>query len=114
MTLTKHYGPGKLGLSFELFPPKTVAGEEAMYRHVDQLVDFKPDFITCTYGAGGSTRDKTLEIVEQVKQRYGLPVASHLTCVGSTVDQLRDYLAEAARRGIDYICLLYTSPSPRD
>ncbi len=110
MTLTKHYGPGKLGLSFELFPPKTVAGEEAMYRHVDQLVDFKPDFITCTYGAGGSTRDKTLEIVEQVKQRYGLPVASHLTCVGSTVDQLRDYLAEAARRGIDYIVALRGDP----
>ena len=110
MSLTKHYGPGKLGLSFELFPPKTAAGEEAMYRHVDQLVEFKPGFITCTYGAGGSTRDKTLEIVEQVKQRYNLPVASHLTCVGSTVDQLRDYLTEAAARGIDYIVALRGDP----
>ncbi|MBI2478281.1 MAG: methylenetetrahydrofolate reductase, partial [Planctomycetia bacterium] len=96
MTLTKHFGPGKLGLSFELFPPKTDAGEEAMYRHVDQLVEFKPDFITCTYGAGGSTQERTLGIVEQVKQRYNLPVASHLTCVGSTVDQLRSYLTQAA------------------
>ncbi|HUG66707.1 MAG TPA: methylenetetrahydrofolate reductase, partial [Pirellulaceae bacterium] len=110
MTLTKHYGPGKLGLSFELFPPKTDAGEEAMYQHVDQLVEFKPDFITCTYGAGGSTRDKTLGIVEQVKQRYNLPVASHLTCVGSTVDQLRSYLSEAASRGIDYIVALRGDP----
>ncbi len=110
MSLTKHYGPGKLGLSFELFPPKTDAGEAAMYRHVDQLVEFKPDFITCTYGAGGSTRDKTLGIVEQVKQRYNLPVASHLTCVGSTVDQLRDYLKEAATRGIDYIVALRGDP----
>lgn len=110
MTLTKHYGPGKLGLSFELFPPKTDAGEEAMYRHVDQLVEFKPDFITCTYGAGGSTQDKTLGIVEQVKQRYNLPVASHLTCVGSTVDQLRAYLHEASRRGIDYIVALRGDP----
>jgi methylenetetrahydrofolate reductase (NADPH) len=110
MTLIEHYGPGKLGLSFELFPPKTDAGEEAMYRHVDQLVEFKPDFITCTYGAGGSTREKTLGIVEQVKQRYNLPVASHLTCVGSTVDQLRSYLAEAANRGIDYIVALRGDP----
>lgn len=110
MTLTKHYGPGKLGLSFELFPPKTEAGEEAMYRHVDQLVEFRPDFITCTYGAGGSTQEKTLGIVEQVKQRYNLPVASHLTCVGSTVDQLRAYLAQAAKRGIDYIVALRGDP----
>jgi methylenetetrahydrofolate reductase (NADPH) len=110
MTLTKHYGPGKLGLSFELFPPKTDAGEAAMYRHVDQLVEFKPDFITCTYGAGGSTRDKTLGIVEQVKQRYNLPVASHLTCVGLTVDQLRAYLSEAATRGVDYIVALRGDP----
>ena len=110
MTLTQHYGPGKLGLSFELFPPKTDTGEAAMYRHVDQLVEFKPDFITCTYGAGGSTRDKTLEIVEQVKQRYSLPVASHLTCVGSTVDQLRAYLGEATARGIDYIVALRGDP----
>lgn len=110
MTITKHYGPGKLGLSFELFPPKTDAGEAAMYRHLDQLVEFKPDFITCTYGAGGSTRDKTLEIVEQVKERYALPVASHLTCVGSTIDQLRDYLTEAAARGIDYIVALRGDP----
>jgi len=110
MTLTKHYGPGKLGLSFELFPPKSDAGEEAMYRHVNQLVEFNPDFITCTYGAGGSTRDKTLEIVEQVKQRFNLPVASHLTCVGSTVDQLRAYLTEAAARGVDYIVALRGDP----
>ena len=110
MTLTAHYGPGKLGLSFELFPPKTDAGEEAMYRHVDQLVKFRPDFITCTYGAGGSTRDKTLGIVRQVKQRYNLPVASHLTCVGSTVEQLRAYLTEAAGCGIDYIVALRGDP----
>ncbi|MBC8351584.1 MAG: methylenetetrahydrofolate reductase [NAD(P)H] [Planctomycetes bacterium] len=110
MALTKHFGPGKFGLSFELFPPKTDAGEAAMYRNVDQLVEFKPDFITCTYGAGGSTQEKTLGIVEQVKQRYNLPVASHLTCVGSTVDQLRAYLTEAARRGIDYIVALRGDP----
>lgn len=110
MTLSTHYGPGKLGLSFELFPPKTEAGEAALFKHVGQLVEFKPDFITCTYGAGGSTRDKTLDIVQRVKSDYGLPVASHLTCVGSTRDQLREYLAEAQERGIDYIVALRGDP----
>ena len=71
---------------------------------------FRPDFITCTYGAGGSTRHKTLDIVEQVQRQFGCPVASHLTCVGSTVDELRAYLREAAQRGIDNIVALRGDP----
>lgn len=97
-------------LSFELFPPKTAAGEESMYASVQELMAFRPDVITCTYGAGGSTRDKTLEITSQVKRRFGVRVASHLTCVGSTVDQLRSYLAEARQRGIDNIVALRGDP----
>ncbi len=108
--LSDHYLSGRRGLSFELFPPKTAAGEEAMYATVAELTAFAPDYITCTYGAGGSTRNKTLEIVSQVKQRFSLPVASHLTCVGSTVEQLRDYLREAAERGVDYIVALRGDP----
>lgn len=114
MSLAKTYKTGKLGLSFELFPPKTQAGEEAMFSHVRQLMEFQPSFVTCTYGAGGSTRDKTLSIVEQVKRRHQLPVASHLTCVGSTVDQLRTYLQEAQSRGIDYIVALRGDPPRGD
>jgi methylenetetrahydrofolate reductase (NADPH) len=110
MTLSSVYGPGKFGLSFELFPPKTPAGDEALFRHVGQLMEFQPSFVTCTYGAAGSTRNKTLDIVEQVQQRFGVPVASHLTCVGSTADQLRDYLREAQQRGIDYIVALRGDP----
>src|SRR5438045_3124773 len=97
-------------LSFELFPPKTPAGEGAMYASVAELMAFGPDVITCTYGAGGSTRDKTLEITEQVRRRFGVRVASHLTCVGSTVDQLRNYLHEARARGIDNIVALRGGP----
>lgn len=97
-------------LSFELFPPKTPAGEEAMYASVAELMAFRPDVITCTYGAGGSTRDKTLEITEQVQRRFGVRVASHLTCVGSTVDQLRGYLREARGRGVDSIVALRGDP----
>ena len=97
-------------LSFELFPPKTPAGEEAMYASVAELMAFGPDVITCTYGAGGSTRDKTLEITEQVKRRFGVRVASHLTCVGSTVEQLRTYLQEARARGVNNIVALRGDP----
>ena len=108
------YGPDKLGLSFELFPPKTEKGETALFRHVAELVEFKPSYITCTYGAGGSTRQKTLDIVEQVKQRFSLPVASHLTCVGSSVDGLRSYLREASSRGVDNIVALRGDPPQGD
>src|ERR1700675_3602286 len=78
MKLSQAYGPGKFGLSFELFPPKTPAGELEMFRHLEQLMAFSPSYVTCTYGAGGSTRAKTLEIVEQVRLRFRCPVASHL------------------------------------
>lgn len=110
MSLTTTYGPGRFALSFELYPPKTAEGDVALFAHLTQLVKFGPAFVTCTYGAGGSTRAKTLDIVEQVKRRFQVPVASHLTCVGSTVGQLRDYLSEAARRGVDHIVALRGDP----
>ncbi len=110
MSLPDSYSGDRLGLSFELFPPKTEKGEKALYGHVRQLMEFRPDFITCTYGAGGSTRDKTLEIVSQVKRQFDVPVASHLTCVGATVDQLRDYLVQSQRQDIDAIFALRGDP----
>ncbi len=110
MPLRDLYATGKPVISFELFPPKTAQGETALYRHVEQLIDFRPSFITCTYGAGGSTRDKTMQVVEQVKQRFGVPVASHLTCVGATVVQLRQYLRRARDAGVDYIVALRGDP----
>jgi methylenetetrahydrofolate reductase (NADPH) len=75
MKLAEAYGPDKLGLSFELFPPKTQAGEETLWRNLDELMAFEPSFVTCTFGAGGSTREKTLEIVAQTRRRYGVSVA---------------------------------------
>jgi methylenetetrahydrofolate reductase (NADPH) len=97
-------------LSFELFPPKTTVGEASLYENVGHLMAFKPDVITCTFGAGGSTRDKTLEITRQVRQRFGVRVASHLTCVGSTTDQLRGYLREARAAGVENIVALRGDP----
>lgn len=110
MQVVEAYGAGKFGLSFELFPPKTPAGEDALYRNLAELMRFSPSYVTCTYGAGGSTRGKTLEIVEQVRNRHGCPVASHLTCVNATVDDLRTYLAEALRRGVTNIVALRGDP----
>jgi methylenetetrahydrofolate reductase (NADPH) len=109
MSLSTVYS-GRFGLSFELFPPKTEASEAELFRNLEELVRHEPSYITCTYGAGGSTRTKTLAIVEQVRRRFGLPVASHLTCVGSTVEQLRQYLSEAAGRGIENIVALRGDP----
>ncbi|HVC92578.1 MAG TPA: methylenetetrahydrofolate reductase [NAD(P)H] [Pirellulales bacterium] len=110
MKLSAAYGPGKFGLSFELFPPKTDAGDLELFRHLEDLVAFEPSYITCTYGAGGSTRHKTLDVVTRVRQRFGASVASHLTCVGSTADELREYLREADRRGVENIVALRGDP----
>jgi methylenetetrahydrofolate reductase (NADPH) len=110
MRVADAYGPGKFGLSFELFPPKSEAGEAALWRNLDELLAFRPSYITCTYGAGGTTRAKTLDIVSHVRFRYQCPVASHLTCVGSTVDDLREYLAEASSRGVENIVALRGDP----
>jgi len=110
MRLSAAYGPSKFGLSFELFPPKTPAGDKELFRQLDELMVFKPAYVTCTYGAGGSTRDKTLEIVSQAHRRYGCPVASHLTCVQATKDQLRAYLREASEKGVDNIVALRGDP----
>jgi methylenetetrahydrofolate reductase (NADPH) len=109
-SLPSFFQPNRLAISFELFPPKTAKGEENMYEHVSRLMAYSPDFVTCTYGAGGSTRDKTLEIIDRVKQRFGLPVASHLTCVGSTQDELRAYLNRARQQGVNYIVALRGDP----
>jgi methylenetetrahydrofolate reductase (NADPH) len=114
MKLSAAYGPGKFGLSFELFPPKTPQGITSLFQHVARLVEFKPSFITCTYGAGGSTQELTLDIVARVHREFGLPVATHLTCVGRTVDQLREYLRTAQASGVANVVALRGDPPKGD
>jgi methylenetetrahydrofolate reductase (NADPH) len=110
MKFAEAYGPGRFVLSFEVFPPKSPEGEAALFRNLGELMAFRPTFVTCTYGAGGSTRSKTLQIVAQVRQRFGVSVATHLTCVGSTVQQLCDYLADAQRLGVENVVALRGDP----
>jgi methylenetetrahydrofolate reductase (NADPH) len=114
MKLSAAYGPGKFGLSFELFPPKTPQGVVNLFQHVARLIEFRPSFITCTYGAGGSTQELTLEIVARVHREFQLPVATHLTCVGRTADQLRDYLRTARDSNIENVVALRGDPPKGD
>jgi methylenetetrahydrofolate reductase (NADPH) len=114
MKLSAAYGPNKFGLSFELFPPKTPQGVASLFQHVTQLTSFEPSFITCTYGAGGSTQELTLEIVARVKREFNIPVATHLTCVGCTVDQLREYLRSAREQGVENVVALRGDPPKGD
>jgi methylenetetrahydrofolate reductase (NADPH) len=110
MQLSEFFSSDRKGLSFELFPPKTDDQVETLMATVAELNEFEPDFYTCTYGAGGSTRDRTLQILQTVKERFGHRIATHLTCVGSTVDQLRAYLNTARQIGTDYIVALRGDP----
>lgn len=110
MRLPEIYANTPFALSFELFPPKTPAGVETLFRHAATLVEFKPTYITCTYGAGGSTQDATLEIAARVVREFGLPVATHLTCVGRTADQIRDYLRRAVEADVKNVVALRGDP----
>ncbi len=110
MLLKNAYSDTRPTISFELFPPKTEKGETNLYKHVEKLMAYSPEFITCTYGAGGSTQNKTLEIIGKVKQDFGVPVASHLTLVGSSADDLRTYLTTARDQGVDFIVALRGDP----
>jgi methylenetetrahydrofolate reductase (NADPH) len=106
--------PNKPAISFELFPPKTPQGVASLFQHVARLVGFGPSFITCTYGAGGSTQELTLEIVARVHREFGLPVATHLTCVGRTVEELRQYLQTARESGVANVVALRGDPPKGD
>jgi len=98
-------------ISFEFFPPKTDEGDRALLeRTIPALMDLKPDYCSVTYGAGGSTRDKTLMIVERIQRQHGLTAMMHLTCVGSTKEQLRAAIEQARAAGIKNILALRGDP----
>jgi methylenetetrahydrofolate reductase (NADPH) len=83
--MTSPGGDGRrFGLSFEFFPPKTAAMAAKLWRSVERLAPLGPDFVSVTYGAGGSTRERTIAAVRDIRELAGLEVAGHLTCVGAT------------------------------
>jgi len=96
--------------SFEFFPPKTPTGEENLYTALSELRTLDPAFVSVTYGAGGSTREKTIEIVKRIKDEWGLEAMAHFTCVGATVPQLRATLDEMRDAGIENVLALRGDP----
>jgi methylenetetrahydrofolate reductase (NADPH) len=96
--------------SFEFFPPKTPVGEQNLSDALAELRTLEPSFVSVTYGAGGSTRARTIEIVKQIRDEYGLEAMAHFTCVGATVPELRDTLDEMRQAGIDNVLALRGDP----
>ena len=96
--------------SFEFLPPKTDAGEQNLYRALRELQPLDPSFVSVTYGAGGSSREKTIEIVKRIKDEFGIEAMAHFTCVGATVPELRETLDEMRAAGIDNVLALRGDP----
>src|ERR671916_1890702 len=96
--------------SFEFFPPKTEEGERNLWAALEELKRDEPAFVSVTYGAGGSTRDRTLGIVKRIKSEVGLEAMAHFTCVGATVDELRGTLDEMRDAGVENVLALRGDP----
>lgn len=96
--------------SFEFFPPKTEKGEANLLRALERLAPLEPDFVSVTYGAGGSTRARTREIVSRIKRDFGIEAMAHLTCVGSTRDELAEVIDKLGEAGVRNILALRGDP----
>jgi methylenetetrahydrofolate reductase (NADPH) len=97
-------------VSVEFFPPKDDAGEARLWEASSALETIAPDFISVTYGAGGSTRDRTIQITKEITKRTGRDTVAHLTCVGSTKDELLKILSQYKGAGIKSILALRGDP----
>ena len=104
-------GRGQPVISIELFPPKTHRAEESLFeRALPRLATAEPDFFSVTYGAGGGTRDKTLEVVDRIQRQHEITGMAHLTCIGSTLDEVAQYLDDASRLDIRNLLALRGDP----
>jgi methylenetetrahydrofolate reductase (NADPH) len=96
--------------SFEFFPPKTEEGERTLRATLEDLKAFEPDFVSVTYGAGGSTRSRTVDITKWIKQQLGVEAMAHLSCVGSSRHELRAILDDIGAAGIENVLALRGDP----
>jgi len=103
-------GSGEPVFSFEFFPPKTDEGERNLYTALEELRGLEPSFVSVTYGAGGSTREKTIDIVSTIRERFGLEAMAHFTCVNATVEDLRATLGRMRDAGISNVLALRGDP----
>jgi methylenetetrahydrofolate reductase (NADPH) len=96
--------------SFEFFPPRTDEGQHNLEAALAELRKDRPEYVSVTYGAGGSTRERTVEVTKSIKQDLGLEAMAHLSCVGEPVDRLREILDEIGTAGIDNVLALRGDP----
>lgn len=114
MKIRTRLNPSKPCFSFEFFPPKTPEGEKQLWETLEDLRSLEPGFVSVTYGAGGSTRDRTIELVTHIKERTGIEAMAHLTCVGHTKDEIGAILDRLAAARIDNVLALRGDPPKGD
>lgn len=110
MKIASMFGQGVPVVSFEFFPPKTPEATTTLFETVRQLQACRPSFVSVTFGAGGGTRDRTIELVTRIKQELGLEAMAHLTCVGSSRAEIRAILERLAAAGIENVLALRGDP----
>lgn len=106
MKIKNLFGQKKVTISCEIFPPKKDTAFSGIFETVDAIQSLGVDFISVTYGAGGSTSKKTVEVASYIQERHHLPALAHLTCCDSTKEDIRQRLAEMKERGIENILAL--------
>jgi methylenetetrahydrofolate reductase (NADH) len=110
MRIDQILGRGKPAVSFEFFPPKNEAGFKQLYQTIEDLRPLRPSYVSVTYGAGGSTRQKTVELVEKIQTEIGIRSMAHLTCVGHTAEEIGGILDDLWRVGIRNVLALRGDP----
>jgi len=110
MRLSEVFASQPFNVSIEIFPPKTPAGDEALRKHMQSLAAHEPAFMSCTYGAGGSTRDRTINWCQEIQNDFQRTAMAHFTCVGSTREELVQWLDAASAAGIHNIMALRGDP----
>ena len=110
-SLAELINQGERSFSFEFFPPKDEAGEEQLWNAVRALEPYRPTFVSVTYGAGGSTRDKTVAITGRIAAETELLPVAHLTCVGHTRDEVAGILDSYAAKGVEHVMALRGDPA---
>ena len=101
---------GERSFSFEFFPPADAEGEERLWSAIRSLERLRPTFVSVTYGAGGSTRDRTVRITREISSHTDINAVAHLTCVGSSVDDLRGIAGQYMAAGIENVLALRGDP----
>lgn len=104
------YKNNSFGLSVEIFPPKSATGDASLENTLQTLSQYQPAFISCTYGAGGSTRDRTLDWCRTIQENLGHVATAHFTCVGSSREELLEWLVAARSAGVKNIMALRGDP----